>query len=92
MISRIFCLLVFTNFKMGSLSKIKWHSGKIEGSKRGVPRHDCQSAGVIPNRGATERDGPDLPHPPVFPQPTQGWHHQSCDTPLPQGVQLDPTE
>lgn len=64
MISRIFCLLVFTNFKMGSLSKIKWQSGKIKGSKRRVPRHDWQPAGVIPKRGATERDSPDLPYPP----------------------------
>lgn len=30
MVSRIFCLLEFTHFKMRSLSKIKWHSRKTE--------------------------------------------------------------
>lgn len=40
-----FCLLKLTHFKMRSLSKIKWHSGKTKVSKRRVPRHDCYSVG-----------------------------------------------
>lgn len=44
-VGRLICLLIFTNFKTGRLSKIKWHNGENQGNKRKRPKDVCQSEG-----------------------------------------------